>query len=64
MSFHAHYDGTCGSEDCTTGRIERGDEVEYLDGELMHSSCAGRERRHAALPPYCGDCGLHHHGRC
>lgn len=63
MSFLARYDGFCGAEDCTTGRIERGDEVEYLDGELLHVGCASRERR-GTLPPLCKDCWTHHHGAC
>jgi hypothetical protein len=64
MAFIAKYDSRCASEDCTTGRIERGDEIEYLDDELMHSSCASHEKRSTALPPRCDECGLHHRGQC
>jgi hypothetical protein len=64
MSFEARYDGQCTFEDCATGIIERGDEVEYEDDDLMHSSCASRARRRNTLPPNCDDCGLHHRGMC
>lgn len=63
MSFTARYDGHCASEDCTSGAIERGDEVEYLDDELIHSGCAARERR-GTLPPLCNRCFQHHKGEC
>lgn len=65
MSFIAKYDGRCASDECNSGAIERGDEVEYLDDELMHVGCASRERRGTnQIPPYCTDCGLHHRGAC
>lgn len=63
MTFTARYDGHCASEDCTHGTIERGDEVEYVDDELMHTGCASRQKR-STLPPRCDDCGLHHPGKC
>lgn len=63
MTFMARYDGACGSEDCTSGRIEAGDEVEYQDDELMHVGCAARARR-GSLPPLCNACWIHHNGEC
>lgn len=63
MSFIAKYDGQCGNPDCTSGVIERGDEVAYYDDELMHVGCADRQRR-TDLAPYCDYCHLHHRGEC
>jgi len=47
MSFEAKYPGRCAAESCNYGdaRIEVGDEIEYVDDELMHTTCAARGRR-------------------
>jgi hypothetical protein len=46
VSFSAKYFGYCSNEDCTYGddRISPGDEVSYVEDELMHESCASRAR--------------------
>ena len=38
MAFSAKYNGKCAVGDT----IEVGDEVEYVEGELVHTSCAER----------------------
>ena len=38
MSFQAAFDGICNGE--CGGEILEGDEVDYVDGELMHIECA------------------------
>lgn len=65
--FNAKYEGVCLAPDCSgtsrRGRIEIGDVCEYVDGELMHLSCAGRVRR-GETTPFCGECWLYHFGEC
>ncbi|AXN43444.1 hypothetical protein MM1218R_01496 [Mycobacterium marinum] len=62
MSFSARYDGRCASTDCDYGdHISPGDDVEYIDDELMHVACATRTRRY---PPLCHSCLTHHRGEC
>ena len=45
MSFHAAFDGLCNG-DCGSEILE-GDEVEYVDGELMHTECAREAKEEA-----------------
>lgn len=65
MSFAAKYPGQCTADDCRYGdsRINVGDEVEYVDDDLVHTSCAAAGRR-ADSTPTCRDCGLQHRGEC
>jgi hypothetical protein len=65
MSFEAKYSGGCKSEDCQYGdrRINPGDQVEFVDDDLMHSACAARGRRDNRIPR-CESCGTNHRGEC
>ena len=46
-TFPARFDGRCASDDCDYGdQISPGDEVEYVDDDLMHTACASRARRY------------------
>ncbi|CQD03688.1 hypothetical protein BN000_00622 [Mycobacterium europaeum] len=61
-TFTAKYGGRCNSGDCDYGdHISPGDEVEYVDDDLMHTACASRARRY---PPLCNACFEHHRGEC
>ncbi|RFZ41380.1 hypothetical protein DAVIS_02649 [Mycobacterium marinum] len=63
MSFSARYDGRCASTDCDYGdHISPGDDVEYIDDELMHVACATRARRGAGQ--LCHACFQYHRGEC
>lgn len=46
MSFAAKFAGYCHSADCNYGdnRISEGDDCAYVENEIMHKSCASRER--------------------
>lgn len=66
MSFAAKFAGCCNAgESCQYpgGFISPGDEVRYVDDELMHDSCASVAQRRNVLP-LCGDCGTYHNGKC
>lgn len=65
--FAARYGGRCAA-DCGQ-RIEAGDDVQFIDGELMHSyPCAEHEadadRRMAKRAQACGSCFMVHAGEC
>lgn len=63
MTFEAKYPGSCASDACRyDGRIREGDDVEYADDELMHTSCAATARR--GDPPLCRECFTYHRGEC
>ncbi|TDO18157.1 hypothetical protein EV580_1340 [Mycobacterium sp. BK086] len=64
MSFEARYAGDCAADSCNygDGRIRPGDDVEYVDEELMHRECAKSVRR--GDPPLCRECFTHHRGEC
>jgi hypothetical protein len=65
MSFAAKYTGRCHNDDCgyDDNRIWEHDEVDYFDGELMHTNCATPARRDADRP-ICPDCWQYHQGEC
>ncbi|MGI6878804.1 hypothetical protein [Microbacterium sp. gxy059] len=52
-TFRARYDGTCAA-DCDQ-RIDPGDEVTYLDGQLVHVGCEPVDDEPAPRPvcPIC-----------
>ncbi|OYN80441.1 hypothetical protein [Mycolicibacterium sphagni] len=65
MSFQARYTGACAAERCRyypDDLIREGDDVDYLDDELMHAECAKATRR--GEPPMCPNCFTHHRGEC
>jgi hypothetical protein len=64
MSFQAKYAGYCNAEDCSYGdtQIRPGDQVEYLDDQLMHVECAAHQRR--GHGPLCPNCFQEHRGEC
>lgn len=52
--FNARYHGVCALPDCTRkreGEIEIGDVCTFVDGALVHLSCAGRVTRGEATLP-------------
>jgi hypothetical protein len=63
MSFTAKFNGLCRSDDCDYGDnvISQGDELDFVDGEIMHTSCATRAKRQ---PPLCNTCQQYHRGEC
>lgn len=63
MTFAAKYAGYCHSEDCDYGdhRIGIGDECDYVENEIMHSSCASRAK---IAVPLCQKCWQYHRGEC
>lgn len=63
--FEAKYKGHCTSESCRygDGEIRPGDDVEFVDDELMHRECATAARRDAEIPR-CATCFTHHRGDC
>lgn len=63
MSFAAKYKGRCAYDECSFNTIDPGDDVEYVDDELMHVGCAQRLRNNTKVP-LCDDCGLYHRGEC
>lgn len=64
MSFAARYPGRCANTDChySEHRIAIGDDIEYVDDEPMHTTCAARTRR--GEPPLCNECFTQHRGEC
>lgn len=52
MTFRAKYPGVCGN-DCGS-RIHEGDEVEYVEGVLVHVDCAPTPE--PAPRPVCPTC--------
>lgn len=53
MTFRAKYDGECANE-CGE-RIHVGDEVEYVENELMHANCNAPE---CSPRPVCHVCWM------
>jgi hypothetical protein len=64
VSFQARYPGRCTADDCDYGdhQIREGDEITYVEDEIMHESCASRARRRE--PPLCVNCFQYHRGEC
>jgi hypothetical protein len=60
--FNARYPGRC-EGDCG-GEIEPGDEVSYVDDQLMHTDCQPRHWPDGEKPPICPHCWLQHAGEC
>jgi hypothetical protein len=62
MSFIAKYNGQCHNEDCETGVIKEGQEVQYTSENLLvHVNCTPKESK---LPPLCNSCWQYHNGEC
>jgi hypothetical protein len=62
-TFAARYPGACAAE-CGE-RVTPGDEVTYVDDELMHAECAdGGASAQADDPRPCPLCWLVHRGEC
>ena len=57
MSFKAMFEGDMCPTDCGQ-RIHVGDEVQYVDGELMHVECAPKLSKYDMHPgeTVCPDC--------
>jgi len=62
VSFTAKYRGRCNSTDCNYGdnAISPGDDIAYVDDEIMHTECARRVQQ----PPKCLNCNMIHVGEC
>jgi hypothetical protein len=54
MSFHARYDGVCAAH-CDQ-RIHPGDEVAYVEGQLVHVGCEPAADDEPAPRPVCPNC--------
>jgi len=62
-TFAARYGGPCAAE-CGS-RIYPGDDVEYVDDELVHADCADDPPAAARpAPPPCPACWTVHAGEC
>lgn len=63
MTFTAKYTGVCASPNCRYDTmIREGDDVDYLDDELMHRECANAAIRDDI--PMCKRCFMIHRGEC
>jgi hypothetical protein len=61
--FPARYSGRCAT-DCGS-RIEPGDDVCFVDDELVHADCADQPKRQAVTErPVCTQCWMVHAGEC
>ncbi|WP_217183396.1 hypothetical protein [Streptomyces sp. AC495_CC817] len=54
MTFRAKYNGVCGN-DCGD-RVHEGDEVEYVDGVLVHVHCQPSDEDDPEPRPVCTTC--------
>ena len=65
-TFQARYSGPCAAE-CGV-HIAAGDEVRFVDDELMHAGCADREDQpdqgSARRETPCSECHMVHAGEC
>jgi hypothetical protein len=61
-TFAAKYPGRCG---CGCGRrIEPGDEVGYVDEQLVHADCADSPASPTVAEAVCPSCWTVHRGEC
>lgn len=62
MTFTARWPGRCAAcED----RIHEGDQVTYVDDELVHTACDGPALPNPrGAPPLCNECFTQHRGEC
>lgn len=65
MTFTARYRGHCNADDCDYGdnEIRPGDDVTYLDDQLVHAACVDRQSTRADTP-LCPACWQYHRGEC
>lgn len=61
-SFSAKYRGLCAGECGETIRV--GDEVVFVDNELMHTACVSDPAPGGRVESVCPDCFLVHTGEC
>lgn len=55
MTFEAKYAGRC---DACSNKIHVGDDVVYVDDELVHADCEGRALRGEKKVEVCTECFL------
>ena len=56
--YHGHCEGDCDDS------IEPGEQVSYVDDELMHVYCIPRHQVQTRVTPVCSSCYLQHAGEC
>jgi hypothetical protein len=59
-TFEARYPGRCAAGD----PIEPGDEVAYVDEQLVHADCADSPASPTAAETVCPSCWTVHRGEC
>jgi hypothetical protein len=59
-TFEARYAGRCAAGD----PIEPGDEVAYVDEQLVHADCADSPASPTAAEAVCPSCWTVHRGEC
>ena len=67
MSFIAKYLGACTNEECATGVIQPGDEIEFVGntGDLVHVECIGdTDAKPGRQERRCTECWQIHAGEC